>query len=331
MLIERHPTLDQSGTRRAQARRAARLVALGSTTLLLAACGGDEPGDPRAVAAILPTSQASDVADETARNAAEAIIIDRCVREQGFDPPPPPTLADFSSDVQAPTVRSTPYGPTTVEAFMQAVAIGKNPKRFAGNGTSLAEADKRNTSYTGSLSVTDQERYTEVLWGDSNDPKAMVELKGPGLDGGQAAIGGCAGLAYKALYEDPRRWVLSREIATTLPTEVKRRVTDSSEYRGALNTWRECVRGRGLPVKSIDTAGRLAVSQPNRKAREIAKIVIACRKKADFDGVAAAKEKSVAADLVATYEGDILGYLEMRRQGSAKARTVLERGAQQSQ
>lgn len=331
MLIQRHPTHGQSGTRRARARRVVRSAALGATTLLFAACGGDETRDPRAVAAVLPTHQASDAADEIARNAAEAIIIDGCVRQHDFDPPAPPSVADFSADVRAPTVKSTPYGPATVEDFMQAVAVGKNPGRFAGNKTPLAQADRRQTRYTGSLTVTEQERYTEVLWGDTNDPKANVELKGPGLDGGRAAIGGCAGVAYKTLYGDARRWAVTRELATTLPTEVKRRVTDSGEYRAALGRWRECVRGRGLPVKSIDTAGRLAVGQSQRNARRIAEIVIECRTSARLDEATSAKEKKVATELIATYEGEVLGYLEMRRRGSAKARTVLEQGARESQ
>jgi hypothetical protein len=298
---------------------------LSTIAAVLASCG-DEPADPRAVSAILPTRQASDVADEVVRNAAEATITDRCVRRHGFRPPSPPTVTDFSADAAAPTVQSSPYGPTTSEAFLQAVNVARNPGAYTHGGTSLAEVDANINKFTRSLGVLQQERYTAVVFGDENDPKAKVDLRGPGAGGGIAAIGGCLGVAYKTLYGSPAKWVIARELMGSLPRLVRRRVTDSEDYRAALSRWRACVRQRGIAAMSFTTAGKIAAQASPEKARAIAQTVTECRAQAGIDDIVRQEERKSAESVVKDYESDLLGYLEMVRRGTDKAREVLAQG-----
>ncbi|MEA2493966.1 MAG: hypothetical protein QOJ29_1877 [Thermoleophilaceae bacterium] len=77
---------------------------------------------------------------------------------------------------------------------------------------------------------------------------------------------------------------------------------------------------------SFTTAGKIAAQASPEKARAIAQTVTECRAQAGIEDIVRKEERKSAESVVKDYESDLLGYLEMVRRGTEKAREVLAQG-----
>ncbi|MET9319605.1 hypothetical protein ABZX75_05320 [Streptomyces sp. NPDC003038] len=180
-----------------------------------------------------PPVRAADTAELDLLHTAGQLLVQDCMRAQGFSYWPVPRLPH-------PDFREFPYGVDDV-AWARSHGYGRQIERRLDEE---ARSGPRG-QYEDGLSPERREAMGVALVGP--EPKGL-EVKSP-LGGTLShSDRGCITESWRRLYGDVRLWYRSSETVNQLAAVRTSRVNQDPAFRTALAAWNECVGRRGFPA-----------------------------------------------------------------------------------
>ncbi|MFK8906834.1 hypothetical protein [Streptomyces sp. YS-3] len=197
------------------------------------------PQQPLSSMAIdLATHSGTWPATERTLMAAEIRLIRACMQEKGFrypapDPPARAAPEDERAAVELADRSRTGYG------------ISRPPSQTPGPGS--ASVDR----YYRTLPAARQRAFDQALNGP---PDKKVTVKETDWGEVRVATQGCDAESRSRLAGSPAAWARITYIPEKYDNELGQRVTSAPAYLRAMDEWRSCMAGRGLPYRSPEQA-----------------------------------------------------------------------------
>ena len=257
----------------------------------------------------------------------EQQLIARCMERAGFDfvPAPlselhPPGSPFVGQTLSLETARREGYGLTELSYIEE---------EHAGDSSDL------NSEIYRSLSMAEQHRYDDVLWG-SPDTVISVEVDD------ELAVSnsgdGCVADARRTLYGDLTTWLRLEYIALNVLSEASIRVQEDREVITAQAEWSDCMTRSGYAFDEVGDAVNYAVAAYDRLVSQdpgaafdaemtVAVADAACRVESEYDHALVAAQHRAAAQSVTERQADLLAAQELRARAAEVARTLLDDGS----
>jgi hypothetical protein len=216
----------------------------------------------------------------------------RCMHRAGYNYTAPKFKDALSADIPFP------YGNDDV-AFARRYPATVH--RLVGGGVNDLSQKEPAPRDNPALKSGSSAGWKEALYG--HEPPISYPL--PGGAQAQASVGGCTGAGYKKIFgPDIKRWVVASATALFLENEVTAQVAQSSVFKAALSTWRDCVVAAGYRPAGADDRGLTA--DPTDRRANVANAE--CGAKNHVVETGKRLEPPVRAALIAQSEAAIIDY-----------------------
>ncbi|SEP49730.1 hypothetical protein [Amycolatopsis saalfeldensis] len=282
-------------------RRFGAAMAVTVTAVLLSACGGQQPSEPRQTTV--------SAADENTLDLAEQLLIRDCMGKAGFEYFVVPENA-------VPDNKEFPYVLTDV-AWARKHGYGNDVQH------QLRAAD-RNRSYFATLPAARQQAANVAEYGASPTGVTAKMPDGPVYTHSQQ---GCQASAERTLYGDLQSWFQAKMFALDL-TEMKvDKVKADSRYTAATAAWATCMKAAGHP---FDNPDKLRVSLPDTDEMkpaasevQLAVTEATCANSTVLATVAATLDAEYTTRLDQTYASDVDKHRWLQLSALPAARTMV--------
>jgi hypothetical protein len=244
-------------------------------------------------------------------SAADQLLIQQCMKRQGFQYWPIP---------------ESQIDPVPRFLYVLADVSWARTHGFGGDPGQIPVSLDSNEQYLYHLSAARQNLYADALVGDGPPgPAVTVAIPSGGILGHSSL--GCQADAESELYGSFRAWFQVSAITGDLPVLWQERVFSDIKYKQAVTTWAACMRVRGHPYPDPGQAAaafrRPAATRPAQAEIRVAVDEALCADNTGLAGVASRLNQEFTAAVDQKYQSSLAAEWRLERSALPRAQRIL--------